>query len=154
MADRSGKEIDIPNVAAGVNVPAPPANSISLFGRAGKLAVLNSNGEKVLSEVTLNHFNTGVDDIRLETYLVTTNTQGDLTINFPTPWARTPAVSLAAVATSTTQSTTAEITALNSTSLSIRTWRTQAQAFGGLAAVNTQPVIRVSAQVIVTIIGE
>lgn len=50
MADRFGREIDIPDVGAGVSVPLPPTGAISLYGRSGKLAVLNTAGTETILE--------------------------------------------------------------------------------------------------------
>ena len=50
MADRFAREIDLPDVALGVVVPLPPVGAISLYGRNGKLAVLEQNGTETLLE--------------------------------------------------------------------------------------------------------
>lgn len=50
MADRLGRELDLPDVAVGVNVPLPPTNAVSIYGRSGKLAVLNTAGTETILE--------------------------------------------------------------------------------------------------------
>lgn len=50
MADRFAREIDIPDVTSAVSVPVPPVGAISLYGRNGKLAVLEQNGTETILE--------------------------------------------------------------------------------------------------------
>lgn len=50
MADRLGRELDLPDVSAGVTIPLPPVGAISLYGRNGKLAVLDTAGVETILE--------------------------------------------------------------------------------------------------------
>ena len=50
MTDRFGREIDLPDVAVGINVPNPPVNALSIYGRGSKLAYKTSAGTEVLLE--------------------------------------------------------------------------------------------------------
>jgi hypothetical protein len=50
MADRFTKEIDLPDVGASGTVPLPPTGTVSIYGRTGKLAILDTAGNELLVE--------------------------------------------------------------------------------------------------------
>lgn len=53
MADRFYKDIEIPDLPLGVNLPNPEDGFIQLVGRQGKLSVKTSNGVEQVIEPTV-----------------------------------------------------------------------------------------------------
>lgn len=50
MGDRFHKDIEIPDVPIGLEIPAPDPGFLQLVGRDGKLAVKNSAGQETIIE--------------------------------------------------------------------------------------------------------